>query len=49
MAREGGKRIGDDDMVVTASDRNTVIKGRTAKGDRPAIFGGCGLEGSTLD
>lgn len=39
MAREGGSRTGEDDMLVVAKLRSTVDKGRTDRGAGLGIGG----------
>lgn len=33
IARDGGRRMGDADIVVVAKERSTVVHGRTDNGD----------------
>jgi hypothetical protein len=40
MAREGGRRRGEDETVAVMSERRTLVSGRTANGAGGVIFSG---------
>lgn len=42
IASEGGRRTGEEDMVVTARERRIVVKGSTDKGALAMLGGGVG-------